>query len=146
VAVVANDLNAPGYGIGDETVVRTTFTPAVGALANNVYAIEVDFTHPPFVPNNHSGYSEISVFGSPSGALPATAPVVGKPTVSGGNLILMGMGGTPGAGYTWLSTTNLSAPIIWTTNSAGTLDGTGAFSNSIPIGVTPASFFRLRIP
>jgi len=73
-------------------------------------------------------------------------PVLGSPKVSGGNLILTGTGGTPNSNYTWLSTTNLSAPITWTTNSTGTLDGTGAFSNSIPIGANPASFFRLRLP
>jgi hypothetical protein len=74
-------------------------------------------------------------------------PVLGTPKLSGGNLILTGTGGTPNSGYTWLSTTNLSAPIIWTTNSTGTLDGTGAFSNAIPINATQmASFFRLRLP
>ena len=67
-------------------------------------------------------------------------------TLSGGILILTGTGGTPNAGYTWLTTTNLSAPIIWTTNVQGVLDGSGNFSNSIPIGATPASFFRFRIP
>jgi len=62
-------------------------------------------------------------------------------------LILTGAGGTANAGYTWLVTTNLSAPINWTTNTTGTLDGTGAFSNAIPVTATPpASFFKLRMP
>jgi hypothetical protein len=75
------------------------------------------------------------------------APTLGAPQVSGGNLILTGTGGSPNAGYTWLVTTNLSAPIIWMTNCTGTLDGTGAFSNAIPINASqPASFFRLRMP
>jgi len=56
-------------------------------------------------------------------------------------------GGTPNVGYTWLTTTNLSIPITWTTNLQSTLDGSGAFSNSIPISTTtPARFFRLRMP
>ena len=346
LASVANNLYAPGYGIGDETVLRTTITPAIGVLASNVYAIKVDFTSPPFVPNNHSGYSEISIFGSPStgsltglrtetaanenlaaasaptwiletpnliaGQMPSatgagnfaneagvtglgaltdgtfgpadstasyatcggangagtsliytctngswtltnivvysgwgnynrdgqfynityatlTAPTVFLPLTSvaynpippidvvagttpsanrvtivpangaaslatnvyaikfdftpqvagvdygysgyaeivlqgsaasavvipptlgatrfaGGNLIVTGTGGTPDAGYTWLSTTNLSAPVYWTTNSVGSLDGTGSFSNAIPLGSIPASYFRLRLP
>jgi hypothetical protein len=76
-----------------------------------------------------------------------TAPMLGVPAVSGGNMILAGTGGTPNAGYTWLTTTNLSAPLNWTTNTTGTLDGTGAFSNAIPINpAQPASFFRLRMP
>ena len=76
-----------------------------------------------------------------------TAPTFGAPKVSGGSLILTGTNGTPASGYTWLVATNLSAPINWTTNSTGTLDGTGAFSNAIPINpAQPASFFRLRMP
>ena len=62
--------------------------------------------------------------------------------VAGGNLILTGAGGTAGAAYSLLTTTNLANPNGWTTNTTGTLDGTGAFSNSIPIGTSPARFFR----
>jgi len=77
----------------------------------------------------------------------ATPPTIGSRMLSGGTLILTGTGGTPNSPYTWLSTTNLSAPINWMTNSTGTLDVAGAFSNSIPMSVSrPASFFRLRLP
>jgi hypothetical protein len=72
---------------------------------------------------------------------------INQPRISGGNLILTGAGGTPNNGYTWLVTTNLSAPINWTTNGTGMLDGTGSFSNAIPITATPpARFFKLRMP
>lgn len=64
IASVTNDLTS--YGVNDTTVVRTTFTPATGVLASNAYAIMVDFTVPPNVPNGYSGYSEISVFGAAS--------------------------------------------------------------------------------
>jgi hypothetical protein len=74
-------------------------------------------------------------------------PTFGVLDVSGGNLILAGTNGTPGAGYTLLTTTNLSAPNNWMTNSTGTLDGSGSFSNTIPINDTsPARFFWLRMP
>jgi autotransporter-associated beta strand protein len=77
----------------------------------------------------------------------ATPPTLGAPQALGGNLILTGTGGTANAGYTWLTATNLSAPIKWITNSTGTLDGTGAFSNAIPVPATPpANFFKLRLP
>ena len=80
-------------------------------------------------------------------AAPPTPPTLGTPRASGGNLILTGTGGTPNASYTWLTTTNLSAPINWTTNLQSTLDVSGALSNSIPISTTtPGSFFRLRMP
>jgi hypothetical protein len=75
------------------------------------------------------------------------APTLGTLKVSNGTLILTGGGGTPNGGYTWLTTTNLTPPINWTTNGTGTLDGAGAFSNAIPIIATqPAGFFRLRMP
>jgi hypothetical protein len=49
--------------------------------------------------------------------------------------------------YTLPSTTNLSAPITLTTNTTGVLDGTGSFSNAIPINsLQNDSFFRVRIP
>jgi hypothetical protein len=109
--------------------------------------IEVDFTTPPGVPNGYSGYSEISVFGSPSTtAPPPVSPKISSVVMSGGNLILTGTGGTANSPYTLLSTTNLTPPITWFTNTAGTLDGSGSCSNSIPINPLPASFFRIEIP
>ena len=137
--------NSPSFG--NPVAIRTTFTSTSGLLASNVYAINVDFTMPPGVPNGYSGYSEISVFGSLSAPAPSAPPIVSAPHVSGGNLIVTGTGGTPNRGYTWLTATNLTAPINWTTNSTGVLDGTGSFSNSIPINPgLPASFFKLRMP
>lgn len=62
-------------------------------------------------------------------------------------MIVTGTGGTPDSAYTWLYTTNLTPPILWTTNFNGTLDGAGAFSNSFPINSnTPQGFFQLRLP
>ncbi len=79
--------------------------------------------------------------------VPLMVPTFGAPKVAGGNLILTGRSGPPGSGYTWLVATNLSAPIAWQTNRTGTVDGTGAISNSIPIKpAQPASFYRLRVP
>jgi hypothetical protein len=131
---------------------RVAVSPANGAakLATNVYAVKFDFTpQTPSLDYGYSGYAEIILQGTnvpPPYVAPPPPPMLGAPTVSGGNLILTGAGGTPGAAYTWLTTTNLSAPIVWTTNSSSTLDGAGAFTNSIPIGAAPASFFRLRLP
>ncbi len=69
-------------------------------------------------------------------------------TRSGGNLILTGGGGTPNSSYTVLTTTNLTTPsALWTTNTTGTTDNTGSFSNAIPVSATtPAQFFRVRQP
>jgi autotransporter-associated beta strand protein len=78
----------------------------------------------------------------------AIPPVVSRPVVLGGNLILTGSGGNANTGYTWLTSTNLTTPIAsWTTNTTGTFSANGNFSNAIPITAsTPAQFFRLRTP
>jgi autotransporter-associated beta strand protein len=89
------------------------------------------------------------ITGAGSLTVPATtSPQIKPPFISGGNLILMGSGGAAGAGYTWLSSTNVAAPIIfWITNTVGIFDGGGNFSNAIPVSsATPAQFFRLRMP
>ena len=67
---------------------------------------------------------------------------------SGGNLILTGNGGTPGGRYTWLTSPNMAAPLTaWTTNCTGTFDSTGAFSNTIPLTISPpAVLLELRAP
>ena len=70
----------------------------------------------------------------------------GSPRVSGGNLILTGVGGTPGAGYALLTSTNVAAPLsAWTTNLVGFVDGNGAISNAVPLSTSePTRFFRLQ--
>ena len=139
----------------------TTLTASTGTIARNVTGIEFIFLNPDT--SNGSGsvgtsqagggstggtvIHELQVFGTLYANPTPVAPKLGIPVALGGSLILTGSGGTPNAGYTWLTTTNLSAPINWTTNSTGTLDGAGSFSNTIPINAArPASFFRLRIP
>jgi len=74
-----------------------------------------------------------------------TTPIVGK--VSGGKVILTGTG-TPNAGYTVLTTTNLLTPLAdWTVYSTGTSDGAGVISNAIPVNASQSgSYFWLRMP
>src|SRR5260370_17902639 len=121
------------------TADRVTITTATGApLATGVGIVKFDFTNPSGE-NGWSGYSEIQLF---------AALGIYSATHTGGNLSLVGAGGTPGAGYTWLSTTNVAIPLsAWATNSTGGFDGNGGFSNSIPIVPSHAKrFFQLRIP
>jgi hypothetical protein len=98
------------------------------------------------VDNNHvSWIDDVSLYAVPMQQL--MPPTCGTPTVAQGNLVLTGSSGTPNSAYTWLTTTNLTAPINWTTGTTGTLDGTGACSNNIPISATaPAMFLKLRLP
>ncbi len=125
---------------------RVAIAPAVGQflLASNVAAVKFDFTLQGGQDFGWSGYSEIVLQGS-NLAAPAL-PVVSS-TAAGGNLILTGTGGTPNYGYTILTSTDLLAPVgSWTVSATGVTDGTGAFSNAIPINVSqPARFFRIRM-
>ena len=112
-----------------------------------------------FSAGSHAGnFSSVTVLPAGSGTFnpatgiltipPTASPTVNPPVVSGGNLILTGSGGSAGAGYTWLSTTNLITPMVsWITNTTGTFSGTGSFSNGIPVNNNEqARFFRLRTP
>lgn len=73
---------------------------------------------------------------------------VNPPTISNGNLILEGTGGVPNGSYSIVTSTNVAAPVsTWTTNTVGTFDGTGSFSNGIPVNANePTRFFLLRTP
>jgi hypothetical protein len=75
-------------------------------------------------------------------------PIVNPAYISGGNFILTGVGGPAGASYTWLTHTNVGAPVAtWTTSATGIFDSNGAASNAVPTNPTEkARFFRLRTP
>jgi hypothetical protein len=112
-----------------------------GSLANNVVAVRFNFSTPAGQENGWQGYSELALYGHP-----ATPPLVFSTfSVSGGNLVLGGSGGTSGTGYTILSATNLLGP--WVTNTTGVFNGSGDFTNAIPINTSvTGEFFKLDIP
>jgi hypothetical protein len=128
---------------------RVAIAPPVGQflLASNVAAVKFDFTPQGIQDFGWSGYTEIILQGTNLSSTIVFPPTFGKPTLSAGNLILTGAGGTPNQGYTLLTATNLTPPVNWTTNGTGSLDGAGSFSNAVPVTATPpAQFFRLRLP
>lgn len=148
LASVAYNPNIPSGEILPGNRVAISPAPGQTMLATNVYAVKFTFTQQANQDYGWSGYSEIVLQGTnlPAAIVP-TLPTMAPVKVSGNNLILTGTGGTPASShYTWLSTTNLTAPIVWTTNFTGTLDAAGNFSNSIPVGASPASFFKFRMP
>ena len=139
--------NPPMAHDNRDSGVRVAITPQIGqtVLASNVAIVKFDFTPQGDNDFTWSGYTEIVLQGTQLAA--PVPPVFNPATVSGGNLILTGTGGTPISSYTLLTTTNLTAPVIWTTSTTGALNGAGAFSNAIPISTTtPARFFRVQIP
>lgn len=118
----------------NQSVIRTTIKPAAGVLAGNVYAIKVDFTSPGGVPNGYSGYSEVSVFGSPSAA-PPTGPVVtvenqntDAPTwiLESGNLIAGQLPSSVGPGNFQLE--SAGGTVVLTDGSISPLTGTLPFA------------------
>jgi len=141
---VSYDPTISGNGVPSNLPIenKVTITSSTGGpLAMNVAALEFDFTNPSGE-NGWSGYSELAVYGQAAGL------EVHSMLLSGGNLALFGTGGTPGGMYTWLTSTNVATPrSAWLTNSTGTFDSGGAFSNAIPIQTSqPARFFLLRMP
>jgi autotransporter-associated beta strand protein len=87
------------------------------------------------------------------GTLRVQGPVTARPVINsvvnaGGNIIFSGTNGSPGTGYSVLSTNNLIIPRTnWPVVGTGTFDGAGHFSytNAITPG-TPQAFFLLRAP
>jgi hypothetical protein len=76
-----------------------------------------------------------------------TPPVINKPVLSGGSLILSGNNGTVGAQYRILNSTNVALPLanwtpVWTNVFAS--DGSFGYTNSTL--TNPASFFLLVSP
>jgi PKD repeat protein len=62
-------------------------------------------------------------------------PVLGKPVLSGGNLVLSGVNGPAGQQYRILSTTNVALPLVnWTPVYTNTFnaDGSYGYTNSTP--------------
>ncbi len=138
--------NPPTPHDGTDSGLRVAVSPQVGQalLASNVFAVKFDFTPQGDQDFSWSGYTEIVLQGD-SLAAPA-APVLNPVTVSGGNFVLTGTGAA-NYGYTVITSTNLLTPIgSWTVVTTGVTDGSGVFSNSIPVGTGAGQFFRVRMP
>lgn len=84
----------------------------------------------------------VSVVAAPS------QPVIGSATLSGGNLILAGTGGTTNGTFYVLTSTNLATPLAnWTPLSTNTFDGSGNFSVTNAINpANPHQFYLLKQP
>ena len=96
----------PANPSGVQCATRAMLTPVAGALAANVAAVKFDFTTPPGE-NGYEGYSEIDVFGTPTGAppvanQPSAAPV--SPVTAGTTVTFSEVAtGTAPLQYQWQS-------------------------------------------
>jgi hypothetical protein len=137
VLATTNGLPATANAWQNYTITYTTGASVSGDLTVELSVLDAPSIQADF---NNVGLTKVT-------AAPTIPPVLNKVVYAGGNLIVTGAGGTANAGYTLLTTTNLSAPINWTTNSTGTLSGTGSISNAIPVNTSQrAAFFWLRLP
>ena len=121
---------------------RVTIAPAgAGPLAANVVALEFNFAAPIGQENGWQGYSELAAYGQAS-----VAPLsFNSVSISSGNLVLSGSGGSAGSNYAVLSATNLLGP--WITNTTGSFGAGGNFTNSIPLNSSVGGeFFKLETP
>lgn len=78
----------------------------------------------------------------------AAAPQIGSVTLSGSNLLLTGSGGTAGADYWVLTSTNLTLPrASWTSIATNQFitGGNFNFTNAVD-PATPALFYLLQVP
>jgi autotransporter-associated beta strand protein len=120
------------------------FTGEVFKLFNCASAGSGNFSSVTILP------SGLGVFNPATGTLTIgeSVPRFSWPLVLSGNLILTGTGGIPAQVYTLLMTTNAALPMAdWMTNTTGTFNGAGAFSNSVPINAAgQILFFDLRVP
>jgi hypothetical protein len=75
-------------------------------------------------------------------------PVISGTTLSGGNLHFSVNGGKPSGTYSVLTNASLSVPLAsWGTAAAGTLDGTGSASVSLPVSPSnPRLFYLIKTP
>jgi|GEM_PF-866175 len=124
---------------------RVVLTSASGSyLAANVANLKFDFTSPAGE-NGWSGYNEIQVFGSTTTVV-TSGPTLSMPVYSNGNAIINITGGTPNGSFTWLTSTNVTAPLSsWTAIATGTFDSKGSYSATLPISPTnSAQFFLLK--
>jgi hypothetical protein len=75
-------------------------------------------------------------------------PVFTQPVLAGGNLVLLGTGGSANSTYRLLTSTNVALPASsWTPVLTNTFDSDGSFSNAIPIDpLASTSFYCLIMP
>ncbi len=91
-----------------------------------------------------------STYGSTNFTLVAGSaqPQFGTFNLSGTNLIVTGLGGSPGSNYVILASTNLTLPLAnWSALTTNTFDGSGQFHYTNPISpAKPRQFFIFKLP
>jgi len=94
--------------------------------------------------------STLESYSAVNSTVVSVTPVTMRSFVSGGNLIVMGSGGPSDASlqYHVVTATNLATPLAqWTPVLTGNLDGSGNFSNAVPVDpAKPSQYYQVVIP
>ena len=119
-----------GAGFGRSAIGATSLTYPTGTTNMGTMAVAIvnasDAIVPPVVP---------------------TPSVIRNVTGVGTNLVFTVTNGLPGRGWTLLTTTNLTPPVIWSTNLTGTFDGQGTVTLTNGTMSTESSrYFIIRTP
>ncbi len=112
-------VSTPGYGTDFRAFSANSFNATVGSQAAVTIA-QIVFTFSPGVTILHDG----------------------------GNVVVVGTGGSPGGSYRLMSSTDIALPISqWTPVATNLFDGSGGFryTNAMDAGL-PAQFFRIAVP
>lgn len=147
VLVVAGNA---GYG-GALVVTNTGVTALTNGTVFHVFTVGThsgNFSSVTVVPSITNAIAFDPMAGNVTiGAVAApSTPKINSVTLSGGNLILSGTNGTPNGTYTIVASTNVALALSsWTPILTNTFNGSGYFSNSIPVTNTvPKDFFLLK--
>jgi autotransporter-associated beta strand protein len=133
------NLTGDALAVGD-VIPLYTFTSASGGFS----AISPASPGPGLVWDTHT----LAVDGKLRVAVPSNPPSIGNIHVSGSSVSISGSGGTAGATYYVLSSTNVALPpASWTPVATNQFDNAGnfTFSQTIDPG-TPARFYRIQLP
>lgn len=127
--------NAAGFGAGSYPL----FT-CVGALTfDNLVLVAAPAGYNYSFDTNSTGIVKLVV------ALPPS-PVIGSSVVKSGKMVFAGSGGTPGATFYVVTSTNLAAPAAnWNRIFTNQFDGSGNFAVTNPPATNRQSFYRLQL-
>ncbi|HTL71948.1 MAG TPA: autotransporter-associated beta strand repeat-containing protein [bacterium] len=127
--------NGPGFGPGSYTL----FTCSGSTIFDNLVLVSA--------PSGYNYSFDTSTVGTVKLVVsPPTPPDIGSASISSGKLVFTGSGGTPGATYYVLTSTNLVTPVAgWMPIFTNQFDNNGNFSVTNGPATNAQSFYRLQL-
>jgi autotransporter-associated beta strand protein len=128
---------AAGFGVGTYTLFSSSGGLTIGTLTLGSLPAGFNYALDTATPG------QIKLIVSPT-----TPPAFSAINLTGGNLVLSGTNGSPGATYQVLSSTNLALPLAnWVPVVTNLFDSNGNFGwTNTPDAGVPQTFYRLFVP